>query len=119
MTILRRLTSLIALACLVPAVSANDLVEKEMAGAEAGDANSQHMLGWMYENGVGVEEDSVAARIWYRKAAQQGHEGAKSDLERLGSSAGSKKLRDCPSSVQPRRDVLRRPRSSSGSQGGS
>jgi hypothetical protein len=67
MTILRRLTSLIALACLVSAVSANDLVEKEMAGAEAGDADSQHMLGWMYENGVGVVEDNDAALIWYRK----------------------------------------------------
>tara|TARA_B110000495_G_C22809034_1_gene472367 strand:- start:6 stop:635 length:630 start_codon:yes stop_codon:yes gene_type:complete len=83
MTILRRLTSLIALACLVSAVSANDLVEKKMAGAEAGDADSQHMRGWMYENGVGVEEDNDAALIWYRKAALEGHEGAKADLNVL------------------------------------
>ena len=34
---------------------------------------SQNSLGWMYENGQGVEKDLEEAVKWYRKAADQGN----------------------------------------------
>ena len=41
--------------------------------AEAGDAEAQNSLGWMYDTGVGVPQDYVEAMKWYRKDAEQGH----------------------------------------------
>lgn len=40
--------------------------------AEAGDAESQASLGWMYSNGDGVPCDDAKALEWFRKAAEQG-----------------------------------------------
>lgn len=42
-------------------------------GAEAGDAESQYGLGWMYGNGMGVPQDYGTALSWYEQAARQGH----------------------------------------------
>jgi len=39
--------------------------------AEAGDANAQRSLGLMYQDGLGVPQDSVEAVKWYRLAAEQ------------------------------------------------
>ncbi len=44
--------------------------------AEKGDANSQHNLGVMYENGQGVPRDYAEAMKWYGKAAAQGKESS-------------------------------------------
>jgi hypothetical protein len=44
--------------------------------AKAGNAEAQHALGEMYENGVGVPKDPVEAMMWFRKAAEQGHPDA-------------------------------------------
>ncbi|MBN4047995.1 sel1 repeat family protein [bacterium AH-315-O15] len=41
--------------------------------ANAGDASSQWVLGYYYENGRGVPQDHAQAMSWYRKAAEQGH----------------------------------------------
>ncbi|MGO9518609.1 MAG: hypothetical protein ACLPND_16370 [Candidatus Korobacteraceae bacterium] len=41
-------------------------------------------LGWLYENGAGVEKDQKQAITWYRKAAQRGDQTAKDNLKRLG-----------------------------------
>jgi TPR repeat protein len=41
--------------------------------AEAGDAEAQYNLGWMYSNGDGVPQDHKEAVKWYRLAAGQGH----------------------------------------------
>ena len=43
------------------------------ARAEAGAADAQYDLGFLYDNGYGVAQDYQAALTWYRKAAEQGH----------------------------------------------
>ena len=49
-------------------------------GAKQGDADAQYNLGYMYENGDGVEGDYVIAAEWYEKAAAQGHAKAQNNL---------------------------------------
>ena len=43
----------------------------------------QNNLGWMYENGRGVQRDRVEAVRWYRRAADQGDSWAQEQLDRL------------------------------------
>ena len=45
--------------------------------AQLGDADAQFNLGQFYECGEGVKMDFDEAMYWYRKAADQGHIGAK------------------------------------------
>ena len=40
--------------------------------ANDGDASAQFNLGLMYMTGQGVQQDSAAAALWFRKAADQG-----------------------------------------------
>jgi len=40
--------------------------------AERGDAQAQFDLGWMYDEGKSIEQDSTEAVNWYLKAAEQG-----------------------------------------------
>lgn len=40
--------------------------------AEQGNANAQHNLGLIYDNGDGVPQDYAEARAWYLKASAQG-----------------------------------------------
>ena len=40
--------------------------------AEAGDAEAQYDLGWMYDWGESVKQDYEKAASWYEKAADQG-----------------------------------------------
>ena len=40
--------------------------------AEAGDANAQNWLGWMYNDGTGVPQDHAEAAKWYKMAAEGG-----------------------------------------------
>jgi tetratricopeptide (TPR) repeat protein len=49
--------------------------------AEKGYAAAQFNLGLMYEYGQGVSQNYGEALIWYRKAAEQGDENAKSKLD--------------------------------------
>lgn len=55
-------------------------VEKVRKLAEEGDPNAQYELAFMYENGMGVMEDKAEAVRWFREAASQGHEKARSNL---------------------------------------
>ena len=48
--------------------------------AEAGDAGSQHQVGWMYYEGLGVAVDYEQARPWIEKAAAQDHGNAVGQL---------------------------------------
>lgn len=41
--------------------------------AEAGDAESQYMMGRLYSLGDGVPRDFVEAWVWFDRAARQGH----------------------------------------------
>ncbi len=52
--------------------------------ADEGNADAQLKLGWLYENGFGVEKDYGQAKICYQKAADQGNEDARAALKRLG-----------------------------------
>ncbi|CCQ75686.1 tetratricopeptide repeat protein [Magnetospira sp. QH-2] len=40
--------------------------------AEAGYAEAQHLMGYLYEQGEGVPRDTVVAHSWYEKAARKG-----------------------------------------------
>jgi len=48
--------------------------------ADQGDSDSQYKLGFMYEWGLGVSQDSAEAVNWLRKAAEQGHANAQYNL---------------------------------------
>jgi TPR repeat protein len=41
--------------------------------ADAGNANAMTALGWLYDNGMGVEKDLKQAADWYRKGADAGN----------------------------------------------
>ena len=64
--------------CICSSVFGQDpeLVER----AEAGDADAQLNLGYMYDHGDGVPENDVEAVKWYRLAADQGDADAQSNL---------------------------------------
>tara|TARA_B100000809_G_scaffold144074_1_gene141637 strand:+ start:42 stop:566 length:525 start_codon:yes stop_codon:yes gene_type:complete len=57
--------------------------KKTLKAAEQGDAVAQFSLGVMYYKGHGVPENDAEAVKWYRKAAEQGNEGAKKMLKAL------------------------------------
>src|SRR5262245_52717778 len=48
--------------------------------AQAGHAQAQYTLGWMYDQGLGVPQDYVQAMTWYRRAADQGVARAQANL---------------------------------------
>ena len=48
--------------------------------ADAGNVEAPHKLGWMYENGIGVEKDSAEAVKWYRRSADTGNAEAQYKL---------------------------------------
>lgn len=48
--------------------------------AEQGVADSQNILGYMYNYGHGVKQDNIQALTWYRKAAEQGCKMAQETL---------------------------------------
>src|SRR5687768_582561 len=49
----------------------DDTLEYFLEG-EQGDAVAQSLLGLMYDEGLGLPQDSVQAALWYRRAAEQG-----------------------------------------------
>lgn len=40
--------------------------------APLGDKYAQYMVGYMYQTGMGIEEDRITASAWYRLAAERG-----------------------------------------------
>ena len=51
--------------------------------AEQGVADAQYNLGYCYESGKGVEQNTEEAKKWYTKAAEQGDEQAIENLEKM------------------------------------
>lgn len=51
--------------------------------AEQGDAEAEYNLGFMYENGDGVDVNLDEACRWYKMAANQGDEDAAEALKRI------------------------------------
>lgn len=74
MLMLRRLTPilLILLCVRVALATPESFVIEITQNAEAGDAKSQRLLGYMYWLGVDVKEDSNVALKWMQMAAEQG-----------------------------------------------
>jgi TPR repeat protein len=58
-------------------------LQKLVAAAEAGDAQSQFVLGKRYATGDGVEQDARKAALYFAMAMRQGHAEAKNALIRL------------------------------------
>ena len=52
--------------------------------AELGNADAQFWVAKLYEEGIVHEENKGKAIEWYRKAANQGHAGARNELNELG-----------------------------------
>ena len=48
--------------------------------AEQGNAEAQHHIGLMYEEGLGTSQDYAEAAKWFRKAADQGYPNAQYSL---------------------------------------
>ena len=81
--------------CAIPAIAPADVTDGERAyqymdyehaypafarAAKKGDARAQFYLGEMFEGGIWVTQDQVAAIRWYRKAASQGYARAEGRL---------------------------------------
>jgi hypothetical protein len=61
-----------------------EAMRQYLNAAEAGHPVAQYQIGVLYERGQGTARDLNAARAWYVRAAAQGHEDAKRQLERIG-----------------------------------
>ena len=55
-----------------------------LPAALAGDADSQYLIGRLYEGGLGVPTDLAEAVSWWALAAVQGHGEAAAAVERVG-----------------------------------
>lgn len=51
--------------------------------AKAGDAHAMRMLGVMYYYGLNVPQDREKGLSWYRKAAENGSDAARSELSKI------------------------------------
>ena len=51
--------------------------------AAQGYATAQNNIGYLYLNGLGVPQSNDKAIEYFTKAAEQGHKGAKTELEKL------------------------------------
>lgn len=48
--------------------------------ANAGDSDAMNRLGWLFQNGKGVDRDLVKAREWYEQAISKGNSKAMFNL---------------------------------------
>jgi len=60
-----------------------------LKSAEQGYDEAQYTLGWYYTRGIGVDQNIMQSRYWFRQAAEQGHKRAKSRVERFCNKAKS------------------------------
>ena len=81
---------LVALALCAPVQAQTPEIDALRVRAEAGDAEAQYNLGFMYHNGgLGVPQDSAEAVRWYRLAADQGDANAQFNLAAMYGSGSS------------------------------
>lgn len=62
--------------------------------AEAGDADAQYNIGWMYLNGYGLRTNDNLALQWWEKASAQGHSDASFSIGMLYSLGDGEVPRD-------------------------
>lgn len=67
--------------------------------AEAGDADAQYGIGWMYHNGYGLAIDDEEASAWWELASHQGHIDATFALGMLYGLGEGPVKRDMPRAV--------------------
>ena len=72
----------------------NKAFELFMQAAEKGDPYGQYSIGFMYENGIGVEVSSKKSLEWYGKASELGYEPAQKRLANLQESQRRKKIKE-------------------------
>lgn len=58
----------------------SDIFNKYITSANHGDVLSQTIVGYIYENGIGMDRNTEEAVKWYRKAADQGYAAAQMEL---------------------------------------
>ncbi|MFB3079092.1 MAG: tetratricopeptide repeat protein [Lysobacterales bacterium] len=58
-------------------------VKRVRKAAELGGTLAQNNLGWMYQNGFGVQQDYAEAIKWFHQAAEQGFADAQRHLARM------------------------------------
>ena len=58
-------------------------IDKLIEQAEKNSVKAQTELGWVYEQGKGIQKDPQKAAFWYRKAAEQGYARAQTNLGNL------------------------------------
>lgn len=58
----------------------SQLFKTEVQMAEQGNATAMYIVGTMYEEGTGVEQNDESALAWYRKAAALGNKDAEARL---------------------------------------
>ncbi|MEW6354574.1 MAG: tetratricopeptide repeat protein [Pseudomonadota bacterium] len=58
---------------LISAAPAYAIPPELLQEAEAGDPDVQRTVGFMYGNGISVQQNLTEAAKWYRKAAEQGN----------------------------------------------
>lgn len=75
--------------------------------AEAGDAEAQYGIGWMYHNGYGLAINDDEAISWWEMAARQGHLGATFALGMLYSLGEGAQKRDMQKAVNYYREAAR------------
>ena len=74
---------LVLLLCLIVRLFQRPAFENYFAllfRAETGDPLAQHVLACRYAEGAGLPRDMERAAFWFRKAAEQGHAGARKAL---------------------------------------
>jgi hypothetical protein len=67
--------------------------------AEFGNSPAMNSIGWMYDYGRGVPEDTAKAIVWYTKAARHGNADAWERLRKLGE---LKVLQEIATTVEPK-----------------
>ena len=67
--------------------------------AEAGDAESQYNLGWMYQNGYGLAINNSLALEWWSRASEQGHTDASFAIANLYNHGEGQIKRDTDKSI--------------------
>ena len=53
---------------------------KKVENRPGGGENAQHILGYMYQNGLGIKKDKKESLNWYKKSAEQGNAAAQASL---------------------------------------
>ena len=70
--------------------SANEqpVIKDYLLAASQGDAETQHNLGYCYEQGIGVEQDYIKAYRWYKTANSNGYSSDGKELKTIKESYG-------------------------------